>query len=178
MSTFTLRRAKIEDAGAIGAVHVASWATAYADLMPAHVIASKPLALRIRQWGEWLENNAANAAREIWVAETVTPTPEVMGFVCGGSTRDACRTHYSGEIYALYLRPEAFGKGMGKALFQQMRQRLMAQGHQDHMVWVMEKNQRARRFYEKQGGLLFASKTIPMGNPPTEIAEVAYGYKQ
>jgi putative acetyltransferase len=51
------------------------------------------------------------------------------------------------ELDALYVDPHAHGRGIGSALFEQA-QRLRPHGFR---FWVFQRNENARRFYERRG---------------------------
>jgi ribosomal protein S18 acetylase RimI-like enzyme len=57
----------------------------------------------------------------------------------------------TGELYAIYLRPEAISRGIGRALMDSVTDRLHGQGFSRVVLWVLTDNARARRFYEKAG---------------------------
>ena len=54
----------------------------------------------------------------------------------------------AGEVYAIYLSPEARGVGHGRTLFGHVVSDLQARGFDPVVVWVFEANTVARRFYE------------------------------
>ena len=56
-----------------------------------------------------------------------------------------------GEIYAVYLLPEEWGRGGGRALLGHAISALAAAGFEDASLWVLETNRRARGFYEHEG---------------------------
>lgn len=56
-----------------------------------------------------------------------------------------------GEIVSLYVLPEFFGRGYGKALFAYALQQLRQQGFTRVYLWVLEENTRARAFYRRMG---------------------------
>ncbi len=49
-----IRAARLEDAGAIAHVHVESWRTTYAGIVPDAYLAGLDEILRTRLWHEWL----------------------------------------------------------------------------------------------------------------------------
>lgn len=68
----------------------------------------------------------------------------------------------TGWIDQLYVLPEYQGQGIGKALLQQ------AQREADELqLWTFQKNQAARRFYEKHG-FLAVEFTDGLANPERE----------
>jgi GNAT superfamily N-acetyltransferase len=57
----------------------------------------------------------------------------------------------TGELLSLYLEPDAVGTGVGAALMRHALADLRARGYRAALLWVLEANERARRFYEKGG---------------------------
>ncbi len=51
------------------------------------------------------------------------------------------------ELSHLYVRPEAFGRGVGRALFEHV----ISKRPGGFEFWVFQQNERARRFYEAHG---------------------------
>ena len=64
---------------------------------------------------------------------------------------DADAAQGVGEVYAIYLQPDAVGTGVGKAMFAQGVEDLSSMGYARAMLWVLENNERTRRFYEVAG---------------------------
>jgi ribosomal protein S18 acetylase RimI-like enzyme len=56
-----------------------------------------------------------------------------------------------GEIVTIYLLPEYMGKGIGAMLLKECIDELELLGFTTILIWVLEDNFRARRFYEKHG---------------------------
>jgi GNAT superfamily N-acetyltransferase len=52
-----------------------------------------------------------------------------------------------GELYALYVNPELWGRGIGLALVSAARVRLFELGFRNAFLWVLAGNVRAERFY-------------------------------
>jgi GNAT superfamily N-acetyltransferase len=57
----------------------------------------------------------------------------------------------TGELYALYVHPDAWGRGYGDALHATALDHLWAEGFSAAVLWVLEGNHRARRFYADRG---------------------------
>ena len=75
----------------------------------------------------------------------------VVGFCSYGPSRDGDAAPGTGEVFAIYLREEAAGRGVGRELFARANARLRALGYRRATLWVLETNDRTRRFYEKAG---------------------------
>ncbi len=58
----------------------------------------------------------------------------------------------AGEIVHLYIEPSMQGLGVGKALLQRSKEFLGASGHLAVKLSVVAGNDRAVRFYEREGG--------------------------
>ena len=71
----------------------------------------------------------------------------VIGFVgfgdCGKEASD------TGEIFALYILSEYYGKGVGRQLMEAALQQLRE--YPQICLWVLKENKRAIRFYQKYG---------------------------
>ncbi len=105
---FTIRRCKLEDAGAIARVHVDSWRSTYAEILSATFLASLSTEARTESW----QRQIMAGTSVIFVAER---QGGVVGFAAGGKSRQAI-TGYDAELYAIYLLREEQVRGIGRAL--------------------------------------------------------------
>ena len=146
MSTVVIqvRSAKVEDAAAIAEVHVASWCTAYRNLMPEAILSALSVAEREAHWGE----SIAKGEPQILVAED---GGEVIGFLAFGPSRDEGASPDTLEIRALYVNPRSWSNGAGRALCQTCYSSGLALGGKMLSLWVLAENHRARKFYESVG---------------------------
>ena len=94
---------------------------------------------------------------------------KVVGFVSYGDFRDSATI--AGEIFALYVLKDYYGKGVGQQLIQAAFAAL--DGYQEIVLWVLEDNKRAIAFYEKMG-FVFAGeeKVIVVGKTVKEIRKI------
>ena len=159
-----IRAAAETDAGAIAHVHVESWQTTYAGIMPAAYLAGLDETLRARLWGEWLSGGSL-----VFVAEW---DGRVVGFAHGGANREAVG-ECDAELYSIYLLKEAQKRGIGAELLRAMATAMLERNFKSMAVWVLEQN-RSRSFYEKTGAQLATSKVIDIGG--TKLMEVAYAW--
>jgi GNAT superfamily N-acetyltransferase len=135
VSEAELRRARVEDAEAIARVHLRSWQSAYRHVFPPDLLDALPLEPRIRGWNEGLQRDEAAG-------------DPVVGFVFGGPSADEAGV---GEIEAIYLDAAVWGTGVGRRLLAAAEDALLANGLEEAILWVIEDNPRARRFYEAAG---------------------------
>ena len=73
---------------------------------------------------------------------------KVVGFAVYGPSRDEDQVN-AGEIVAIYVLPEYYGRKIGYRLMNEACSRL--EEYDTVILWVLEKNERAIRFYHKYG---------------------------
>ncbi len=108
-----IRRATPDDADEIADVHARSWQAGYRGLLPDDVIEQvvagrHALAERFRA----LVTDKESPQR-VWVA---LDGVSVVGMAVTGPSRDPDAGPTTGELEAIYLAPEAMGRGIGRAL--------------------------------------------------------------
>jgi GNAT superfamily N-acetyltransferase len=140
-----LRPAALGDEAAILAAQAASWRATYAGLLPEAVFPRADDAGRLRFWRDVLLTGTT-ATRVAVAADG-----GVTGFVSCGPRRGAVLPA-DGEIYALYLRPEAQGHGLGRRLFHAAAHILRGRGAARLGLWVLAANAHGRGFYAHLGG--------------------------
>ena len=75
----------------------------------------------------------------------------VVGFASFCPSRDEDAPRATGEVPAIYVEPPAMGKGVGRKLLEEATAELRLAGFTRATLWVLEGNERARRFYENEG---------------------------
>jgi GNAT superfamily N-acetyltransferase len=115
--------------------HVRAWQTAYAHLFPAERLAELSVERRAEQHRESPPLVVEEAGR-------------IVGFVSVGTSRD---DDADGELFAIYVDPEYWGRGVGRELIAAGEERLRELGHAVAILWVLDDNPRGRRFYERAG---------------------------
>ena len=63
----------------------------------------------------------------------------------------AGRAGGTGELYALYVTPDWWSAGVGRALMDSVLASLRDAGYTSAVLWVLADNARARRFYDRAG---------------------------
>ena len=146
-----VRVAVPEDASSIADAHVRGWLTAYRGLVPDSILAGFSVERRTSQWRDRLAARTLDDPVRTWVVEN--DGGRVLGFADTGPGRDesAPPPDGAGEVYAIYLAPEARGHGQGRALFARAIADLRERGFDPIVVWVFEANPAGRRFYEAAG---------------------------
>jgi ribosomal protein S18 acetylase RimI-like enzyme len=143
-----VRDAETGDAAGMAQVHVESWRGAYRGLIPQEVLDGLDVGARTNLWIRVMDRNDP-VRGAVLVAED---DDRIIGFVHVRQTRDKdgdpART---GELTAIYLAPDAWGRGAGRALMDAAVSRLVTAGYADATLWVLDTNERARRFYTAAG---------------------------
>jgi ribosomal protein S18 acetylase RimI-like enzyme len=144
-----LREARRGDELAVAELHVRSWQDAYRELMPAEFLA----ALDPRERAARYEFEGGDDTQKTLVAVDQGREgafERIAGFVTFGASRDADAVGF-GEIYALYVDPDRYQGGIGRMLMADARRRLREGGFEGAVLWVLRGNERAQRFYEREG---------------------------
>ena len=163
-----LRRARETDAPGIAAVHVRTWQQAYHDQLPRPYLNELKVADRERFWTH--ELHILPVERRPWVAES---DAGIVGFALAGPPRDEDLASNTGEVYAIYVLPEYWDRGLGWRLLIHCERDLIGHGYEKAVLWVLADNSRARRFYELNGWALDgATKQHEIGG--REVKEVRY----
>lgn len=123
----------------ISRVYEESWKFAYKNIIPQDYLESIPE-------GQWVTNLDDPA----WKTLVCIEDSMIVGTssFCGSRLQ-----HFDGwgEVISIYLLPDHMGKGYGKRLMKSVIAELKKLGYEDVFLWVLEENERARRFYENFG---------------------------
>jgi GNAT superfamily N-acetyltransferase len=138
-----IRPAVHADALEIARVFVESWRWAYPGLVPQTYLDALSAQRHARHWAAAI---AAKTSASIWVAH------DERG-CCGMASAGPARTmrYGVGEVYTLYVSPRVAGRGVGHSLLAYTVAQLKATMHASAILWVLENNVRARRFYAREG---------------------------
>lgn len=160
--TLTIRDAVVADASAIAHVHVASWQTTYRGVVPDEYLDSLNAEDRIPARERELAEPKEDAVRLVAEIEG----EGIVGFSFGGRDRDEERG--VAEIYAIYLRKEWEGRGIGGELVRESVRRFIASGMERMVIWVLKEN-RARGFYERLGGVARREKELRIAGAMLQV---------
>ena len=161
----TLRRATVNDASAVGHIHVESWNVAYRGIMPDDVIARTDLAYRARFWSERI-------ADPDWPVFVIEENGQRVAFCQMVPSRDPDDDPTRvGHITSIHVLPHLRGRGHGRALVDHVLAEFQRRGFIEVTLWVLEQNSPARKFYERYG---FRQDAATRRYPRTEVPEVRY----
>ena len=139
-------------------VHWQTWREAYDNLLPAEYQDTMTLD-RCRFFSQKYPENTLIAM----------DGKKVVGFISYGNFRD--EAIQAGEIIALYVLKDYYGKGVSEQL---MHDAFAALDHFSEIyLWVLKDNKRAIAFYQKMGFTFDGQeKILDLGKPITEIRMV------
>jgi len=146
------RRAEPKDFLPIASLRARAWQAAYRGIVPqAHLDAmSEPWTLTERAE---LMSSSRRVRTYVGMRGGL-----VSGFVGVGSSPDTSTE--VGELWSLYVDPDVWGKGLGRALMAAAIRDLAAHGFRRVALLVLEGNHRAIRFYEAAGFALTGEQQV------------------
>ena len=140
------------------AVHCQAWKEAYVGLVNQDFLDGRTMEMSLQ---------SAQRAFDNGITTLIAKDRErVVGFADFGRYW-LDDLHDAGEVYAIYVLKEYYGKGIGYALMKKALDALSE--YPQTAVWVLTGNERAIRFY-KRCGFEFdgQKKEIELGTPATE----------
>ena len=148
----------------ISNIYESSWKYAYKDIIPQDYLDSIPT-------GRWENSINKIGMNNLVVIEN--------GLIIG--TASFCKSRWEqysnyGEIVSIYFLPAYMGKGYGKHLLKKCVEELNGFGYNNILLWVLEDNQRARRFYEKNG-FTCSGDFLNDNIGGKELREIMYSYR-
>lgn len=147
--SFIIRQAVNEDAVPIAQVHIASWRGAYKGIVDqGYLDNGLDLQASVDNWKLRLKVNA----KHIFVA---LDKGTIIGFAALGQSRNETLPNHA-ELYSIYLRPDYFKQGAGKALLNAAFNDAIDFGFTHMFVSVLKDSLQGRRFYERTGAQLIS----------------------
>jgi len=164
-----IRRARPEDARGIAAVHVESWRSAYAGILPDRIMVQMSVDQKATSWRRQIETTGNSQG--LLVAEL--SEGGIAGFAsCGRPT--SALSGFDGEIFMLYVMPDWQEQGLGRGLLCGCLQHLAKNGCNSALVWVLADNP-ARFFYEAMEGKRVGEKDEALWG--VTLHQIAYGWR-
>lgn len=135
------------DVEAVSAIRVRGWQAAYAGIVPQAYLDAMTIGGDAEQRRDWFSRPLRQSTDLV-----ALDSGDLVGWISFGPYRgQAAGAGRTGEVYALYVRPDLIGRGVGRTLLGEVHARMEEQRFQTSALWVLDDNQRARRFYERAG---------------------------
>jgi len=164
-----IREATVEDAWAIATVHVCSWQAVYRGLLPDEMLDGLSVADRQRRWAEVLSQSVPRRATLVFCREE-----RVLGFASVGPQRADGADPEAGELYAIYLDPGHWRRGLGARLYAAALERLRSDGFGHAVLWVLVGNERAIGFYRQAGWTPDGGQQTETGPDEVPLNEIRF----
>jgi hypothetical protein len=173
----SIRKARVTDAVAIGAVHVAAWRSTYPGILPDAFLARMSVSRQAAHY-----DAAIRSGTGVVVASAsgldVPPGSgsRIVGFSTAGLARSGGeiggRRLAEGEVETLYVLDDWRDRGVGRRLMRAAAAHLIESGCKSCFVWVLRDNP-SRWFYQRLGGRPVAEAMIQVaGHPVIQTAFV------
>jgi ribosomal protein S18 acetylase RimI-like enzyme len=168
-----IRIATLDDAPALGAMHVASWHETYTGLLPDKMLASLSVESRAAAWAKIMQEPVTERSTVVYLAEH---QGSVIGFgSCGAQRTESLKAKgYDGEVSGIYVLREFQKRKIGTQLFRAMSSDLISREFNAAALWVLRDNLKARRFYEHFGAKVIAEREDVRDG--TVLVELACGW--
>jgi GNAT superfamily N-acetyltransferase len=142
-----LRPAEPGDALSIARVHVRAWQQGYRSLLPDDYLDQ----LRPEDRAQHYDFSSSDPQKPYTIV--AVDGGSILGFATTAPSRDADLPDY-GELWALHVDPDHWGRGVGRELLAAARARLFEIGFRKAFLWALVGNVRADRFYRIDGWAL------------------------
>lgn len=133
-----------EDAQAVAEFHYRSWVATYGPLVTPGEAERFTLDERVEHWAGLLRERPSD--RGALVAERSRRVVGLVEWEIGLEGDQAI-----GEVHAIHLAAEERGRGVGTVLLAAAVEAMRSLGVRRAVLWVVDANSAARRFYERHG---------------------------
>lgn len=151
MKNLIVRDVKFEDLEQVVDIQVRAWQTAYKGIIDDKYLESMDKSKRLeKRKKDYMQNRFI-------VAELDNKIVGFCRFIENNSFSSNIK-NIDSEIMALYVEPNLKRNGIGKALFDYVKNDLKSQNKKHMIIWCLKENMPSRMFYEKMGGNIIGEK--------------------
>lgn len=166
MDEITIRAARPGDARNIARLDVETWRTTYAGILKGDYLVGLSEQRREEGWARVI----AREPRDVRVA--IDGEGRIVGFGSCGNCRG--EPGFTGEVFTLYVGPDWQNQGIGRQLLLALFARLVAEGHNSAVIFVLQDNP-GRFFYQRVGGVQVRRRFFQISGKQIEAA--GYGWR-
>lgn len=148
MADVSVRPARAADVAEIARIQLLTWRTAYADLVPAHVLDTLTADEMAAAWKAAIASPPSRQHHVLMASEDEVP----VGFAAlGPADDDGLDPATTGLVTALLVEPRWGRRGHGSRLLAATADLLRADGVQTMVTWIFDRDPASRSFYAAAG---------------------------
>ncbi len=137
-----IRKMQLNDARQVADIHTRAWQVAYQGIIDQKILDDIDITQREAMWRDQL---ILNETRTNLVYEN-------NGMIQGWAAFGECEEEpISQELIGIYVDPLMFRRDIGSKLWHETNRLMLLNGPENLVLWVLNDNTQARRFYEKMG---------------------------
>ena len=140
-----IRKVKYKDIEQIVDIDIKDWKIMYRGIIDDNILKNLDRNKKIEKYKKRYETE------KIIVAEN---NGTVLGFCWYDDNIENEKNGGDSEIVAIYVDCDKLGNGIGKKMMEYVMKELKNKGKRKMILWCLEENENARKFYEKMGGKL------------------------
>ena len=148
-SKILIRKVKYNDIEQIVDINIKDWKKVYKGIIDDEILDNLDRNKKIEKWRK--HYNIGN----VIVAEQ---SGQVIGYCRYDDNAVYENTNIDSEIIAIYVDCDNLGNGVGRKLVEYVMTDLKNKRKNKMIIWCLEKNENARKFYEKMGGKLITDE--------------------
>lgn len=160
-----IRKAKIGDKKILAYIQTESWKAAFVDIISADDLKKSTDIAKT-------EVMYANVMKSGYAEVSILEIDSKPHCIAAWSKARNSEFSDSAEIICIHSLCDNWGKGYGSKMMNHILEEIKNSGYGNVLLWVFEKNNRARCFYEKHGFVLTENRQISHG-----AVEVMYTVK-
>ncbi len=139
-----IRRATVDDVPRMAEIHIFGWRCAYRGLVSDEILFKK---MGVEKRIESFKKAIIENREETYVFEE-------EGIIKGVMTVGPCRNEdkqSAFELWGIYIEPLMKRQGIGRRCVEYCERIAQERGYKENVLWVFEKNETAKMFYERLG---------------------------
>jgi GNAT superfamily N-acetyltransferase len=157
LKDFHIQEATLKHAPGIASVLVKTWQQAYKGVIDQDHLDSLDLKQREERWQNILQT--PNRKSQVYVL--LNNKDQVVGVYSVGQSRYP-EQKFTHELYLIYILPEYQGRGLGRFMFQNIKQQLHVLNAQNLCVMVLQQGP-ALGYYQKMGAQIIQENQTEIG---------------
>ncbi len=165
-SKILIRKVRYEDIEKIVDINIKDWKKVYKGIIDDNTLDNLDRNAKIKKWREHYNIGNVIVAEENGI---------ILGYCRYDTNAVFENSDIDSEIIAIYVDYDKLGSGVGRKLVEYVMKDLKNKNKTKMILWCLEKNKDARRFYEKMGGKLIQGEKY-FDKDGKKYKEVGYVY--